>query len=227
MVDLYLASFHSAPYCAELAEYVARPSHTFLKVSASVFVHYSDYTQFYVALKGVNSIPKLLSCFRAMRHGLDLNGLPMKADKTRERCHRHLDLTTSRRSDRINYLGDFHVHTSLGVKSFEVVIEGTLPDCSPPDTWTTFAIVVHIWALRHIGRCVNIDNAKTIASAAVSSRLEYCNSALCGTSAENIHKLQYVRKSLARVALRFRFLRAQSRTCRRAALTSNSAPQRQ
>jgi len=50
----------------------------------------------------------------------------------------------------------------------------------------------HIRALRHIRRCVSIDDAKTMVSAMVSSRLDYCNSILYDTSLSNLSNLQRV-----------------------------------
>jgi len=38
--------------------------------------------------------------------------------------------------------------------------------------------------------CVSVDDAKTVATAMVSSRLDYCNSILCGISSSNLNKLQ-------------------------------------
>ena len=56
----------------------------------------------------------------------------------------------------------------------------------------------HIRALHHIRRCVSVDDAKLVATALVSSRLDYCNLILYGTSTSNLNKLQRVQNALAR-----------------------------
>ena len=57
----------------------------------------------------------------------------------------------------------------------------------------------HIRALRHIRSSLTIDAAKTVASAIVGSRLDYCNSLLACTSVLNLSYLQLVQNTLARV----------------------------
>ena len=57
----------------------------------------------------------------------------------------------------------------------------------------------HIRALRHIGPFLDKAVANTVACSIVTSRLDYCNSILHGTSAANIKKLQHVQNHLARV----------------------------
>ena len=57
----------------------------------------------------------------------------------------------------------------------------------------------HIRALRHIRSFQTHDSAVTIACGIVSSRLDYCNSLLYGSSAENIQQLQRAQNTLARV----------------------------
>ena len=53
---------------------------------------------------------------------------------------------------------------------------------------------------------ISEESAKSIASATVASRLDYCNSLLYGTSVANLQKIQRVQNSLARVvALSNRF----------------------
>ena len=47
----------------------------------------------------------------------------------------------------------------------------------------------HIRALRHICCAMSVDDAKMVASAIVSSRLDYCNSILYCTSLSNLNKL--------------------------------------
>ena len=59
----------------------------------------------------------------------------------------------------------------------------------------------HIRVLRHIRRCVSVNDAKTVATAMVSSRLDYCNSILYGTSSTNLNKLQRVQNALARTVM--------------------------
>jgi len=50
----------------------------------------------------------------------------------------------------------------------------------------------HIRALRHIRPLLTLDAAKTFAVAVVSSRLDYWNYLLQGTSAANLNRLQRV-----------------------------------
>ena len=58
-----------------------------------------------------------------------------------------------------------------------------------------------IRALRHVRRGLTLESAKLIALGLVTSRLDYCNSLLYGTSKSNLNKLQHVQSDLARVVL--------------------------
>jgi len=60
-----------------------------------------------------------------------------------------------------------------------------------------FVCSIHIRALRHIRPLLTLDATKTFAVAIVSSRLDYCNSLLQGTSAANLDRLQWVQDVLA------------------------------
>ena len=60
----------------------------------------------------------------------------------------------------------------------------------------------HIRGLRRIRRFTSLSVAKTIATALVSSRLDYCNSLLYNTANKDIAKLQRVQFFLARVVTR-------------------------
>jgi len=59
----------------------------------------------------------------------------------------------------------------------------------------------HIRALRHIHSMLTGEMAKSIAVALVSSRLDYANSVLFGTSTTNLHKIQRVQNTLAEIVL--------------------------
>ena len=51
------------------------------------------------------------------------------------------------------------------------------------------AIYFHIRVLRHFRKTLSIDDAKTVASAFIGSRLDYANTVLYGVLAANISKL--------------------------------------
>ncbi|MEG7521965.1 MAG: hypothetical protein M3H12_02550, partial [Chromatiales bacterium] len=67
----------------------------------------------------------------------------------------------------------------------------------------------HIHDLRRIRRCISLSVAKTIATALVSSGLDYCNSLLYNIAGKDITKVQRVQNCLARVVTRSpRFFRS-------------------
>ena len=57
----------------------------------------------------------------------------------------------------------------------------------------------NIWALRHIRPMLGKKVANTVVCSIVSTRLDYCNSLLYGTSVRDIQRLQRIQNSLARV----------------------------
>ena len=59
----------------------------------------------------------------------------------------------------------------------------------------------HVRALRHIRKYLSVKDAKSIAMAMVSARLDYCNSVLYATSQMNVNKLQRVQNMLARTVV--------------------------
>ena len=62
----------------------------------------------------------------------------------------------------------------------------------------------HIRDLRRIRRHLNLDSAKSLASALVTSKLDYCNSVLYGAAVCDLERLQRVQDTLARVVTRSR-----------------------
>jgi len=57
----------------------------------------------------------------------------------------------------------------------------------------------HLRALRHIRNIVSEETAKTVACSMVQGRLDYCNSLLHLSPSANLHKLQRIQNSLARI----------------------------
>ena len=60
----------------------------------------------------------------------------------------------------------------------------------------------HIRDLRRIRKHLNLEQAKTLATSLIMSRLDYCNSLLQGLPGTDIQKLQRVQNTLARVVMR-------------------------
>jgi len=61
---------------------------------------------------------------------------------------------------------------------------------------------LHIRALRHIRHFLDSETFKSIACAIVGSIIDYANSIFTGISSRNIHRLQHIQNSWARVATR-------------------------
>ena len=57
----------------------------------------------------------------------------------------------------------------------------------------------NIRALRHIRPLLDRATSNTVACSIVSTRLDYCNSLLFGTSTKNVQRLQRIQNTLARV----------------------------
>ena len=57
----------------------------------------------------------------------------------------------------------------------------------------------HIKALRHVRPLLDKSIANSVACSIVTTRLDYCNSLLYGTSKANLEKLQRIQNTLARV----------------------------
>ena len=139
-------------------------------------------------------------CFQSVHRWLDANGLCLNPDKTeaivigttaRQRSESRVDDVT---------VAGVTVPVTRTVKSLGVTIDNTLSFDDHVNN-VCKAAHFHIRALRHIRRCVSVDDAKTVATALVSSRLDYCKSILYGTSSSNLNKPQRVQNALARTVV--------------------------
>ena len=164
---------------------------------------YADDTQLYVALNDAKTVPNLTDCFHAIHRWLDINGLSLNPDKTEA-----IVIGTSARQ-RVEEpittidIGTVSIPVSHSVKSLGVTIDDTL-SFNQHVSSVCKSSSFHLRALRHIRKWISEDTAKSIATAAVAGRLDYCNSVLYGSSVTNIQKLQRVQNSFARAVTRSR-----------------------
>ena len=173
-------------------------------IISSMGVHhqqYADDTQLFISLNSSNqhvSVACLERCLSRLHEWFCLNGLALNPDKseaiwlsTHQRSrtlppHKSVDVAGTRvqTSDTLRTLGvtmdsrlTFHSHVSSICKS----------------------CYFHIRAFRHIRPALTQDMAKSVAVSLVGSRLDYANSLLYGTSQGNLHKLQRIQNTLAKI----------------------------
>jgi hypothetical protein len=163
---------------------------------------YADDTQLYVALSKNSTndtVNNLQNCLSAVHTWFSQNGLVINPEKSEA-----VLLSTVQQARTTSFpMTDVNVASCVVPISDAIKILGVTID-----RHLTFdkhvqnvckSSFYHIRALKHIRSSLTTDMAKTVACALVNSRIDYANSALYGTSASNILKLQRVQNSLARV----------------------------
>ena len=161
--------------------------------------HYADDTTLYVRLGSSCTMPaNLMDCVEVLRKWFLINDMQVNPDKTeimivgsRGQLKR-LDGATS------VLVGGVQLSWSQSVKIVGVTFDRSLNfDKHITEVCQTSAY--HTRGLRHIRPYLSVAQAAQLGCAIVTSRLDYCNSILYGTSAGNISRLQRVQNNLARV----------------------------
>ena len=162
---------------------------------------YADDSQLYIKLKGTVSLSVMENCFTAIQNWFTTNGLSINPEKSEI-----IVVGTAarqRHEDEIGTLslGDVDVPVSGSVRSLGVTLDSTMSFDAHTDSVCRSSFH-HIRALRRIRKLITPANMMTVATAVVSSRLDYCNSLLYGMSSSNVRKLQRVQNDLARLVTR-------------------------
>ena len=145
-----------------------------------------------------NSLLNLQHCLSSLKSWFFHNGLALNSDKTEAIC-----IGTNQRRQSLSNLRSIQVANASVTLSDHIKLLGvTLDSRLSFDKHISNVCSIsyfHIRALRHIRTCLDIDSSKSIACAIVGSRLDYANSCFSGVSSHNMHRLQRVQNSLARV----------------------------
>ena len=158
---------------------------------------YADDTQLYIALNTDDAVGVINDCFKSVHYSLDANGLCLNPDKTEASVIGTGAKLRSEEKICTVKVADVTVPVITTVKSLGVTIDSTLSFDRHVNN-VCKAAHYHICAVRHIHRCVSVDDAKAVATTLVSSGLDYCNSLLSGTSQSNLNKLQCVQNAVTR-----------------------------
>jgi len=160
---------------------------------------YADDTQLCTALNTDDAVRVINDCFQSVHYWLDANGLCLDPDKTEAIViGTGIRLRSEEKICAVK-VADTSVPNTTTVKSLNVTVDSTSFDQHVNNVCK--AAHYHVRALRHIRRCVSVDDAKVVATALVSSRLDYCNSVLSGASQSNLNKLQRVQNAVARTVM--------------------------
>ena len=144
------------------------------------------------------SITRLEQCSLKLQDWFTSNGMLLNPDKSEVLLVGSKAQTRSFDGHAVLQVAGTDIPFSNKIKSLGVVLDSKLTFNTHVDN-TVKACNYHIRALRHIRPALDKNTANMVACSIVSSRLDYCNSLLYGTSKSNIAKLQRVQNTLARV----------------------------
>ena len=161
--------------------------------------HYADDTTLYIRLDSANVLPSALTdCVDAISAWFLVNDMQVNPDKSEIMVLGSRAKLKTLRLPSTASIGGTVLNWSDTVKIIGVTLDSTLSfDQHVSEICQTSSY--HIRALRHIRPYLNASQAAQLGCSIVSSRLDYCNSILSGTSAHNIGRLQRVQNNLARV----------------------------
>ena len=165
------------------------------------FHFYADDTQLYVHLTPKCTqvaFSQLQKCLSDIQDWMGANKLKLNPDKTE-----FILFGSKRQRDKlsscfpVDILGSMLCPTDK-VKNLGVVFDSGFTFSSHVAS-VCRQCFIGIRDFRRIRRHLTKDAAITVANALVSSRLDYCNSLFRSLSAKDLHKLQCIQKSIARI----------------------------
>ena len=168
------------------------------------FHQYADDTQLYIGANSstlASQVASIESCTLRVHNWLLNNGLHLNPSKSEAIAFfnpRSKPLQALAESIGSISVAGSPIKLQASIKNLGVYLDSRL-SFDKQVSEICKASYFHIRALRHIRSSLTTEAAKTVASAIVGSRLDYCNSLLAGTSVSNLARLQLVQNTLARV----------------------------
>ena len=164
---------------------------------------YADDTQLFISIPPAAPTPTVQlmeQCLVQLHHWFCVNGLalnPVKSEAIWFSIRQRSASSTPVSS--VNIEGSI-ITTSNTVKTLGVTLDSHLSLDQHVSSVCKSAFF-HLRALHHIRSVLSEDIAKSIAVSLVSSRLDYFNSVLFGTSVSDLRKVQRVQNTVAKIVL--------------------------
>ena len=168
------------------------------------FHQYADDTQLYIGANSsclLSQIASIKSCTLRVHDWLLNNGLhlnPSKSEAITFFNPRSKPLQTLAESIETISVAGSRIKPQTSIKNLCGYLDSRL-SFDKQISEICKASYFYIRALNHIRSSLTTEAAKTIASAIVGSRVDYCNSLLAGIFVSNLARLQLVQNTLARV----------------------------
>ena len=162
---------------------------------------YADDSQLYVSFSAgdcTESIRKLNSCLVSVQNWMFSNRLKLNPDKTEFLLIGHKQQRNKYHSLFPTTLMDVETNPAKSARNLGVIFDHDFNFRSHIGQ-VCRSCFYHMRDIRRIRRYLSLENAKTLAHAMVTSRLDYCNSLLYGIADKDLKKLQRVQNCLARI----------------------------
>ena len=168
---------------------------------------YADDTQAYISVPATDvasAVQQFGRCFGRIESWMGSNRLKLNADKTQV-----IWVGTRQQLDKIHItelqLQSANVQFADTVSDLGVVVDSQL-NMSAHVAAVSRSCLFQLRQLRAVRQSLSTDAAKTLVSAFISSRLDYCNSLLSGVTSGLLTKLQSVQNAAARfVSMSWKF----------------------
>ena len=165
---------------------------------------YADDTQLYVSFSAndsAGSLHSLQACLNSVQKWMFHNKLKLNPDKTEFLLIGHEQQRKKCISQFPIPLMGVNTEPTKSARNLGVVFDKNF-NFRPHISQVCRSCYYHIRDLRRIRRHLSLNNAKSLATALVASRLDYCNSLLFGIADKDLIRLQYAQNSLARAVTR-------------------------
>ena len=193
---------HGVPQSSALFSIYMLPLGNIIRTHSVNFHCYADDTQLYLSIKPeqCNQLTKLQPCLKDIKTWMTRNFLLLNSDKTEVLIlgSKHLRDTLS---NDIATLDDIALASNETVRNLGVIFD---PDLSFNSLLKQISRTA-FFHLRNISKIRNVltqKDAEKIVHTFVTSRLDYCNSLLSGSSRKSLKTLQLVQNAAARVLTR-------------------------
>ena len=162
---------------------------------------YADDTQlyFHAAPEEIDAItPRLLACIQSLTNWMSSNRLRLNPDKSEFIWFGSPHNIKNIPKTPLVVGSSAAIEPSIVVRDLGVYFDSTL-SMKNHVTRMVQTCFFYLRQLKHVRRCLNKANTKTLLHAFITSRLDYCNALLAGQPSSLLAKLQSVQNAAARL----------------------------